>query len=82
MAFSVENDGYAIERLPRVLENRKAYVAYIERSGEYIAVDKEIRGAGYGISPYYQRSTKGNFKRARKAFEKYSGISKENPFTD
>ena len=76
------NDAYHIGNLPRVLENKKAYVAYMERSGRYIAVDKEIRGQGYGISPYYQRSTTGDFKRAKKAFEKYSGISKDRPYAD
>ena len=80
--FSIENSGYYIEKLPRVLENRKAYVAYNESTGSYIAVEKEIRGAGYGISPFYHRSTTGDFKLARKAFEKYSGISIENPFTN
>ena len=76
------DESYVISKLPRVLDNRRAYVAYFEKSGKYIAVDKQIRGAGFGISPYYQRSTTGDFKRARKAFEKYSGISRENPFTD
>lgn len=76
-------DGFEwYEKATRVLENKKAYVAYNERTGEYIAIEKIIRGNGFGISPFYHKSTKGNFKRAKKAFEKYSGISKEKPFCD
>ena len=69
--FSVENEGYAISKLPKVLENKEAEVRYIG-NGKYIAIDKQIRGQGFGRSPYYQRSTTGDFKRAKKAFEKYS----------
>lgn len=76
-------DGFEwYEKTPRVLENKKAYVAYNEKTGEYIAIEKIIRGNGFGISPFYHKSTKGNFKRCKNAFEKYSGISKEKPFTD
>lgn len=70
------------ENAPRVLENKKAYVAYNEKTGEYIAIEKIIRGNGFGISPFYHKSTTGNFKRAKKAFEKYSNISKDNPFAE
>lgn len=53
-------------------ENAEACMARHNRTGEYIAYEKQMRGNGYGISPFYHRSTTGTFKRAKKAFEKYS----------
>lgn len=54
-------------------ENDKALVVYDIMTGEYEAIEKELRGVYSGYEPYH-RSTKGNFKRVKKAFEKYSGI--------
>ena len=65
-----------------VLNNCRAAVIYNPRTKEYTAIDKQICGAGYGISPFYNRTTTGNFKRAKKAFEKYSEISAEKPFAE
>jgi hypothetical protein len=53
-------------------ENTEACMARNNRYGDYIAYEKEMRGNGYGISPFYHRSTRGDFKRCKKAFEKYS----------
>lgn len=59
----------------KVLENEKAVVAYYERSGQYVAIEKKVSGHEYTKSGLYHRSTRGDFKTAKKAFEKYSGIS-------
>lgn len=53
-------------------ENTEAGMARHNRTGEYIAFEKALSGRGFGISPYYHKSTRGDFKRAKKAFEKYS----------
>lgn len=67
-----------------VLENKEAILYYAEngastsgnnydlelKPGEYIAVSKEIKEDVWTAE--VQNSTKGNFKRAKKAFEKYS----------
>ena len=52
-------------------ENDKALVIYDMITGEYEAIEKEERGIYSGHEPYH-RSTRGNFKRVKKAFEKYS----------
>lgn len=58
----------------KVLENRKAVVVYFELSGSYMAIEKQTSGKEYTFSGLYHRSTRGDFKRCKKAFEKYSGI--------
>ena len=56
----------------KVLENKEAFVIYFEIGGSYMAVDKTIKGKEYTFSGLYHRSTSGDFKRCKKAFEKYS----------
>ena len=56
----------------KVLENSEAFVVYFERCGDYMAIDKETRGKEYTLGGLYNRSTSGDFKRCKKAFEKYS----------
>ena len=56
-------------------ENSKAIVVYMG-DGRYMAIDKEVRGEEYTVGGLYHRSTSGDFKRAKKAFEKYSGITR------
>lgn len=56
----------------KVLENNEAVVLYFERSGKYEAIEKRLSGKEYTYSGLYHRSTSGDFKRCKKAFEKYS----------
>ena len=58
------------------LENEKAVVVYFG-DGRYMAVEKQVSGKEYTFSGLYHRSTRGDFKKAKKAFEKYSGIVKQ-----
>lgn len=60
-----------VEKVDKVLENKEAVVLYFG-GGYYMAVSKEIKGKEYTFSGLYHNSTAGNFKRCKKAFEKYS----------
>lgn len=60
----------------KVLENDKAVVVYFEIDGKYMAIEKATSGKEYTFSGLYHRSTRGDFKRCKKAFEKYSGIQR------
>lgn len=53
----------------KVLENSEAELIYNETTGEYIAIEKAVTYTNYGDCWH---STKGSFKRCKKAFEKYS----------
>ena len=55
----------------KVYENEEAVMVYICED-YYMAVSKELKGEEYTYSGLYYNSTKGNFKRCKKAFEKYS----------
>lgn len=66
-----------------VLENDKAIVIYSpfkttingkEVDHYYTAYSKEIKGSEYAKSGLYVNSTTGDFKKCKKAFEKYSGF--------
>jgi len=68
-----------------VLENDKALVIYSpfnttingkEVDHYYTAYSKEIKGCEYTLSGLYVNSTTGDFKKCKKAFEKYSGFVK------
>lgn len=68
-------DFYHVVEVPRpqkVYENADAVLLYFERRGEYMAIDKNLRGEEYGKYPQYYRSTSGTFKKCKAAFEKYS----------
>ena len=74
----------ARNKLTKVYENNEAVMYYAEnavytcghnynldlKAGEYIAVSKEVKADVWTVN--VQNSTKGNFRRAKKAFEKYS----------
>lgn len=53
----------------KVLDNSEAEVIYNRTTGEYIAIEKAVTYTNYGDCWH---STKGSFKRCKKAFEKYS----------
>lgn len=54
-----------------VLENDEAVVIHIDAE-MYIAISKEEKGTQYSFSGLYHNSTEGNFKKCKRAFEKYS----------
>lgn len=56
----------------KVLENSEALVVYDCREGSYMAIEKKVKGNGYGISPYYHNAVMGDFKKCKRYFEKYS----------
>lgn len=54
----------------KVYENSEALVIHL-KDGQYLAIDKQLKGDEY-VYGLYRRSTTGNLKRCKKAFEKYS----------
>ena len=55
----------------KVLENDEAMLVYF-RDDYYMAISKQRKGMEYTYSGFYYNSTCGDFKRCKKAFEKYS----------
>ena len=67
-----------------VLENDKAIVIYTpcritingkDAENYYTAYSKEIKGNEYSISGLYVNSVTGDFKKCKKAFDKYSNYT-------
>lgn len=55
----------------KVLENEEAMLVYFG-DDDYMAISKQRKGMEYTYSGFYYNSTRGDFNRCKKAFEKYS----------